>query len=49
MSPEEIVAKFTEALEQFEQIPGQPTDSDLTRLREVLIQILLVVPFDEAD
>jgi regulator of replication initiation timing len=49
MSPEEIVTKFAEALEQFEAIVGQPTDSDLTRAREVLIQILIIIPFDEAN
>lgn len=49
MSPEEIVAKFAEALEQFEPVVGQPTDSDLNRIREVLVQILLVIPYDEAE
>ena len=47
MSPEEISSLFAEALEQFEPIIGQPTDPDLTRLNEALIQVLLVIPYDE--
>lgn len=47
MSPEEISSLFAAALEQFEPVIGQPTDPDLTRLREALIQVLLVIPFDE--
>ena len=47
MSPEEIVAKFAEALELFEPIKGQPSIRILTEIAEVLTQLLLQIPFDE--
>ena len=49
MSPEEIVAKFAEALELFEPIEGQPSIRDLTKISEVLTQLLLQIPFDETE
>lgn len=47
MSPEEIVIKFAEALKDFECIVGQPTDKDLTCLRECLFCLLLAIPYNE--
>ena len=47
MTPEEIVAKFADALEQFEPIDGQPYDTDLMRIREVMAQLLLQITYDE--
>ena len=49
MSPEEIVAKFVEALELFEPIEGQPSIRNLTEIAEVLTQLLLQIPFDETE
>ena len=49
MSPEEIVAKFAEALELFEPIEGQPSIWNLTEIVEVLTQLLLQIPFDETE
>ena len=49
MSPEEIVAKFAEALELFEPIEGQPSIRNLTEIYEVLTQLLLQIPFDETE
>ena len=49
MSPKEIVAKFAEALECFEPIEGQPSIWDLTKILEVLTQLLLQIPFDEME
>ena len=49
MSPEEISALFTEAIEQFEPISGQPLGADLTQLQEVLAKILLGIPYDEEN
>ena len=49
MSPEEIVAKFVEAADLFEPIQGQPSDRDITLIREVLTPILLQIPFDELE
>ena len=47
MTPEEIVSKFLVALDNFEPITDQPSDSDLTRLREASAPLLLQIPYDE--
>jgi hypothetical protein len=49
MTPEEIVAKFAEAKDNFEPIQGQPGDVDLKRIRETLSPLLLQIPFDEME
>ena len=45
--PEEIVAKFSHHLGHFNPIIGQPSDSDLTRLREAVAPLLLHLPYNE--
>ena len=47
MTPEEIVAKFVHALDNFEPIDRQLSDTDLTRLREAVAPLLLQIPYDE--
>ena len=47
MTPEEIVSKFAHSLDNFEPIDGQPSDTDLTRLREAVAPLLLQIPYDE--
>ena len=47
MNPEEIVAKFAHALDNFEPITGQPSDTDLKRLREDVTPLLVQIPYDE--
>ena len=47
MTPEEIVAKFAHSLDQFEPVAGQPSNSDLTIIREVVAPLLLQIPYDE--
>ena len=47
MTPEDIVAKFAHALDKFEPITGQPSDTDLTRLREAVAPLLMQIPYDE--
>ena len=47
MTPEEIVAKFAHALDNFDQITGQSSDTDLTRLWEALAPLLLQITYDE--
>ena len=47
LKPEEIVKKFANSLKQFEAIVGQPSDTDLTRIREVVAPLLLQIPYDE--
>ena len=47
MTPEEIVAKLAHALNNFEPIDGQPSDTDLTRLRETVAPLLLQILYDK--
>ena len=44
MTPEEIVAKNINVYEKFEPIDGQPSDTDLPQIREVLAPLLLQIP-----
>ena len=48
MKPEELATQFAEATLSFDQIIGQPTDTDIVHIFEALAQILLPVPYDEA-
>ena len=47
MTLEEIVAKFATALDHFEPITEQPSDTNLTRLWEAVAPLLLQIPYDE--
>ena len=47
MTPEEIVAKFSHALDNFEPITGEPSDTDLKRLWEAVAPLLLQIPYDK--
>ena len=47
MTLDEIVSKFLVDLDNFEPITNQPSDSDLTRLREAIAPLLLQIPYDE--
>ena len=47
MTPEEITASFASAAAVFTPIQGQPTDDDLTALRDVLYPLLLEIPYDD--
>ena len=47
MTPDEIFLKFSAAIDNFEPITDQPSDSDLTRLREAIAPLLLQIPYDE--
>ena len=44
---EKIYILFSEVLKKSEPVSGQPTDSHLAELLEVLAQILLIIPYDE--
>ena len=46
MAPEEITALFSTAAAAFSAITGQPTDDNLTTLRDVLYPLLLDIPYD---
>ena len=47
MTPEYIVAKFTTAIDNFEPIMEQPSDTNLTRLWEAVAPLLLQIPYDK--
>ena len=47
MTPDKIVSKFSAALDNFEPITDQPSDSDLTILREAIAPLILQIPYDE--
>ena len=47
MTPKEIVAKFAHLLEQFELISGKTSNTDLTRIWEVVAPLLLQIPYNE--
>ena len=49
MTPEEITALFATAAASLTPIAGQPTDDDLTRLRDVLYPLLLDIPYDKTE
>ena len=43
------MAKFVDAANLFEPIQGQPSDVDITLIRETLTPILLQIPFNEVE
>ena len=47
MMLEEIVAKCADAIGKFEPIDGQPSETDLTRIQEVVAPLLLQIPYDK--
>ena len=47
MTPEEIVAKFANLLEQFKPITRQTSDTNLTRIQEVVTPLLLQILYNE--
>ena len=47
MTPDEIVRKFAKAIDNFEPITEQPSNTDLTRLREAFTPLLLQIPYDK--
>ena len=47
MNPEKIVEIFATALDHLEPVTEQPSDTDLTRIREAVAPLLLQIPYDE--
>ena len=47
MTPEENVVKFAHALDNFEPITGQMSNTDMTWLRKAVTPLLLQIPLDE--
>ena len=46
MKTTEVQAEFAALQDAFEPINGQPTDEDLTRLRQVALSALMPIPYN---
>ncbi len=46
MRPDAVTLLFKEAFDIFPPLDGKPTDDDLLTIREALLPILMVIPFD---
>ena len=46
MTPEAITHLFKEAYDTFPPLEGKPSDDDLLAIREALLPLLMVVPYD---
>ena len=46
MRPDAVTLLFKEAFDIFPPLEGKPTDDDLLAIREALLPILMVIPFD---
>ncbi len=47
MTPAEITLLFKEAYDAFPPIEGKPTDNDLLTLKETILPLLMVIPYDQ--
>jgi hypothetical protein len=47
MTPNAITLLFKEARDSFPPIKGKPTDDDLTLIQEMLLSILMEIPYDQ--
>ena len=47
MTPKETVAEFADAIKQFEPIDRQPSDTNPTRIGEVVAPLLFQIPPDK--
>ena len=47
MKPEDVPLLFAEMASTYEPISGQPSDSDIFKITEVLSEALYQIPFDD--
>jgi hypothetical protein len=47
MTPDVITCLFKEAYDTFPPLEGKPTDDDLLAIRETLLPLLMVIPYDQ--
>jgi hypothetical protein len=47
MTPDAITRLFKEAYETFPPLEGKPTDDDLLAIRETLLPLLMVIPYNQ--
>ena len=46
MRPDAVTLLFKEAYDVFPPLEGKPTDDDLLAIREALLPLLMVIPYD---
>ena len=49
MMPDAITRLFKEAYDSFPPLEGKPTDDDLLAIREALLPLLMVIPYDQLN
>ncbi len=49
MTPDAITRLFKEAYNTFPPLEGKPTDDDLLAIREALLPLLMVIPYDQLN
>jgi len=49
MTPDAITHLFKEAYNTFPPLEGKPTDDDLLAIRETLLPLLMVIPYDQLN
>jgi len=49
MTPDAITQLFKEAYNTFPPLEGKPTDDDLLAIREALLPLLMVIPYDQLN
>ena len=46
MKPEAVTLLFKEAYDSFPPLDGKPSDDDLLSIKEALLPLLMVIPYD---
>jgi hypothetical protein len=49
MTPDTITRLFKEAYDTFPPLEGKPTDDNLLAIREALLPLLMVIPYDQLN
>jgi hypothetical protein len=49
MTPDAITHLFKEAYDTFPPLEGKPTDDDLLAIRECILPLLMVIPYDQSN
>ena len=47
MKPEDVLLLFTDSASTYEAIIGQPSDSDIVKMRERISEVLYQIPYDD--
>jgi hypothetical protein len=47
MTPDAITRLFKEAYDTYPLLEGKPTDDDLLAIREMLLLLLIIIPYDQ--